>query len=187
LLTAYLIVISFDLGSYICLIPSKDVSFNVEDVVEACLVVVCIGLVLTHVWLLTVVASGVDPLGVVVVDLLAVPATSGTLGSTTDVVDPLGVDVHPLVAPAASGILGYVVASYVPLGDVVDPLAATADSGTLVAVGDSDPLHGAFLWAHDVESLPGVILFAHATSLHGALNGIVVDLNIAVVRTFNLF
>ncbi|KAM0862267.1 hypothetical protein ACQ4PT_045387 [Festuca glaucescens] len=144
----------------------KDVSFNAEDAAEAWLVVVCIGLVLTDVWLLTVPASAVDPLGAAV---------------------------DPLAAPAASGTLGSIAAASVPLGAVIDPLAAPAASGTLgAAAAASDPLHAAVLWAHGAaDPLPGAVLWAHAAALPGALNGdlndVAVDLNVVAVGAFNVF
>ncbi|KAM0882348.1 hypothetical protein ACQ4PT_032356 [Festuca glaucescens] len=148
---ASLAVTAIDLGGKIFLKPTKDVSFNAEDAAEAWLVVVCIRLVLTDVWLLTVHASAVDP---------------------------LGVSVDPLAAPAASGTLGSVAAASVPLGAVVDPLAAPAASGTLGAAASSDPLPADVLWAHAaIDPLPGVVLWAHAAALPGALNG---DLNDAI-------
>ncbi|KAM0850045.1 hypothetical protein ACQ4PT_053349 [Festuca glaucescens] len=148
---ASLAITAIDLGGNICLRPSKDVSFNAEDAAEAWLVVVCIGLVLADVWLLTVPAS---------------------------VVDPLGAAVDPLAAPAASGTLGSVAAAFVPLGAVVDPLAAPATSGTLGVAAASDPLPATVLWAHaTADPLPGAVLWAHAAALPGALNG---DLNDAI-------
>ncbi|KAM0844979.1 hypothetical protein ACQ4PT_056700 [Festuca glaucescens] len=90
---ASLAVTAIDLGGNICLTPRKDVSLTAEAAAEAWLVVVCIGLILTDVWLLIVHASTVDPLAA---------ATAS---------DPLGDAVDSLATQAA----------YNPLAAVVDP------------------------------------------------------------------